>query len=307
MRRFAAAALTMIIAAAGPVLPLFAQSAPTSFIDCENCPEMIAIPSGKAMIGAEPYEANRKRGDVGLRQVTIDYQFAVGKTEVTRGQYRQFMKETGHLMAVAGCNTWSRTRIMGYVPNHNWDNPGYPQQDSHPVVCVSHVDATAYAKWLTIRTGKPYRLLSSTEFEYATRAGTRGPWFWGSANADACKYANVGDQIFRRSFDQAPTFNCDDGYEHTAPVAKYEPNDWGLYDMLGNVWEWTDDCLHRDLTKIPTDGRPWLEEDNGECERRIPRGGSWVSGTDWVRAAAQAGDPAIYHSQLLGFRVGLTL
>ncbi len=77
--------------------------------------------------------------------------------------------------------------------------------------------------------------------------------------------------------------------------------------MLGNVWEWTDDCLHRDGNNVPTDGRAWLEEGGGECDRRVPQGGSWVSGTDWVRAAAQAGDLAIHHSQLLGFRVGLTV
>lgn len=284
-----------------------AQTPPSKFSDCENCPEMIVVPSGEAMIGAEPYEANRKRGDVSLRKVKIDYRLAVAKTETTRGQYRQFMEETNHKMAQDGCNTWGRTRIMGYVRNHHWDNPGFPQNDKHPVVCVSHSDAQAYAKWLAEKSGKPYRLLSSTEFEYATRAGTRGPWFWGAAQRDACKYANVGDDIFRRNYDHAPLFKCDDGYEHTAPTATYEPNSWGLHDMLGNAWEWTDDCLHRDATKIPLDGRVWLDEDGGECERRVPRGGSWVSGTDWVRAAAQAADPAIYHSQLLGFRVGLTL
>lgn len=294
------------------VTALFASSSllakeAESFTDCENCPEMIVIPSGDAMIGAEPYEANRKRGDIELRKVTIAYKLAVGKTEITRGQYRQFMTETKHKMTTDGCNTWSRTRIMGYVKNHNWDNPGFPQNDKHPVVCVSHVDATAYAKWLSRKTSKPYRLLSSTEFEYATRAGTRGPWFWGTSQRDACKHANVGDSIFRRNYDHAPVFNCDDGYEQTSPAATYEPNAWGLHDMLGNAWEWTDDCLHRDASKIPVDGRAWLSEDGGECDRRVPRGGSWVSGTDWVRAAAQAGDPAVYHSQLLGFRVAVTL
>ncbi|GAB5486940.1 MAG: formylglycine-generating enzyme family protein [Parasphingorhabdus sp.] len=284
-----------------------AETSSESFTDCENCPDMIVVPSGEAMIGAEPFEANRKRGDVDLRKVKIAYKLAVGKTEITRGQYRLFMQDSGHKMAQDGCNTWSRNRIMGYVKNHNWDNPGFPQNDKHPVVCVSHVDATAYAKWLSEKTGKPYRLLSATEFEYAARAGTRGPWYWGTSQRDACKHANVADDVFRRNFDHAPLFKCDDGYEHTAPVATYEPNAWGLHDVLGNVYEWTDDCLHRDPSNIPTDGRAWLAEDGGECDRRVPKGGSWVSGTDWVRAAAQAGDRAVYHSQLLGFRVGMTM
>ena len=280
---------------------------PPSFSDCENCPEMIELPQGRAMLGAEPFEANRKRGDLDLREVEIAYRLAVAKTEVTRGQYRIFMEETGHQMAQDGCNTWSTYRIMGYDRANSWHSAGYVQNDSHPVVCVSHGDASAYARWLSEKTGKPYRLLSSTEFEYATRAGTRGPWFWGTANADACRFANVADQTLRRTHTFAPTFNCDDGYERTAPVASFQPNAWGLYDMLGNVWEWTDDCLHRDAAIMPTDGSAGLEEDGGECERRVPRGGAWVSGTDWTRAAAQAADPAVYHSQLLGFRVALTV
>jgi formylglycine-generating enzyme required for sulfatase activity len=268
---------------------------------------MTVIPSGKAMLGTEPFEANVKRADVPLREVTIDYRLAVATTEITRAQYRAFMDATQHQMHGDGCNTWSSHRIVGYVTDHRWDAPGYPQNEKHPVVCVSHADATAYAQWLAERTGRPYRLLSSTEFEYATRAGTRGPWFWGNKQADACKFANVADDVFRRTHFYAPLFNCSDGYEHTAPVGSFEPNPWGLHDMLGNVWEWTDDCLHRDPGNIPVDGSAWLETDGGECERRTPRGGSWVSGTDWVRAAAQSVDLAVYHSQLLGFRVGLPL
>ncbi|MEO0575430.1 MAG: SUMF1/EgtB/PvdO family nonheme iron enzyme [Pseudomonadota bacterium] len=274
---------------------------------CEGCPEMVALPAGSAMLGVEPFEANKKRGDMPLRNVTISYRFAVARTEITRAQFRLFVEDSGYELARNGCNTWSNNRILGYVREHTWDRPGYPQNEQHPVVCVSHVDATAYAAWLTKRTGQPYRLLSSTEFEYATRAGTRGPWFWGSANADACEYANVADAVFRVNFGLSPVFNCDDGYEYTAPVGSFKANAWGLHDMLGNAWEWTDDCFHPDPANVPVDGSAWLAEDGGECQRRTPRGGSWVSGTDWVRAAAQSIDREAYHSQLLGFRVGLTL
>ena len=281
-------------------------AASQEFQDCDQCPTMVSLPSGEGMIGAEPYEANTKRGDLPARAVDIDYSFAIGKTEVTRAQFRTFIESSGYEMARDGCNTWGINRILGFVKAHTWDSPGFPQNEQHPVVCVSHADATAYAAWLADETGKPYRLLSSTEWEYAARAGTRGPWFWGGDNAAACGYANVGDHNFRRNFDYAPVFNCDDGYVHTAPVGSYEPNPWGLLDMLGNAWEWTDDCLHREnWDAVPTDGSPWLSEDDGECDRRTPRGGGWVSGTDWVRAAAQSADGATYHSQLLGFRVGL--
>lgn len=281
---------------------------PKTFQDCETCPQMVIVPSVTAMLGSEPYEANRKKGDSPQREVTLAYTLAVGKTEVSRAQYRKFMDETGHEMLQNGCNTWGSNRILGYVKAHNWDSPGFPQNEKHPVVCVSHSDATAYVTWLAAKTGKPYRLLSSTEWEYAARAGTRGPWFWGPRVSDACEYANIGDDNFRRAHTYAPVFNCDDGYEHTAPVGSYKPNLWGLHDMIGNAWEWTDDCMHlENPNKLPLDGSAWLEEDGGVCERRLPRGGGWVSGTDWARAGARAFDFAVYHSQLLGFRVGMTV
>ncbi|MEO0996684.1 MAG: SUMF1/EgtB/PvdO family nonheme iron enzyme [Pseudomonadota bacterium] len=287
--------------------PASAAAEPQTFSDCEDCPTMIVVPPGEAVLGAEPHEANRKRGDLALRTVRIAYGLALSRTEVTRAQYRAFVDATGYSPPHDGCNTWGRQRILGYVTHHRWDAPGYPQNEQHPVVCVSHADASAYTEWLNAVSGRAYRLPSSTEFEYATRAGSRGPWFWGTDNADACRYANVADASMRQPFSYAPVFNCDDGYERTAPVATFEPNPWGLYDLLGNVWEWTDDCLHRDPANVPLDGRAWLDADAGECERRTPRGGSWVSGTDWVRAAAQAADRAVYRSQILGFRVALTV
>ncbi|MEQ8509178.1 MAG: SUMF1/EgtB/PvdO family nonheme iron enzyme [Rhodospirillaceae bacterium] len=301
----------LILGPAIPSIPAAAAESGETFSDCTHCPPMVTLPKGKAILGSEPWSANRKSGDGPIREVEINYTLAVGKHEVTRGQYRAFVDATGYATSYeegrVGCNTWTHDRILGFVRDHTWDAPGYDQREDHPVVCVNWADATAYAAWLAETTGKPYRLLSSTEFEYATRAGTRGPWFWGTANADACTYANVADSTFRRLYDYAPVFACEDHFERTSPVGAFEPNPWGLHDMLGNAWEWTDDCAHDDMNKVPTDGRAWRGEDNGNCERRVPRGGSWVSGTDWVRAAAQAGDWALYHSQLLGFRVALTV
>lgn len=289
---------------------LFA-SATDTFTDCEHCPDMVTIPSGQAILGSEPWIANRKGGDGPIREATITYSFAVATTETTRAQYRAFIDATGyetpHEPGREGCNTWTFDRVLGFVRAHNWDKPGFDQREDHPAICISALDAEAYATWLAETTGKPYRLLSSTEFEYATRAGTRGPWFWGNSNVDACTYANVADLTFRRLYDYAPVFACDDANERTAPVGSYEPNPWGLHDMLGNAWEWTADCVHPDMNKVPTDGRVWRDEDDGDCSKRVPRGGSWASGTDWVRAAAQAADGALYHSQLLGFRVALTV
>lgn len=299
--------LVSLLMLAGATTGLAQTPTPAPIQDCEQCPALIELPRGQAQLGVEPYEANARASDGALRTVRIRYRLAMGRTEVTRAQFRAFVEATGYQPVRNGCNTWGSQRILGYVREHYWDQPGFPQSDQHPVVCVSHVDAHAYTQWLSELTGERYRLPSSTEFEYATRAGSRGPWFWGARNSDACAHANVADRTFRRYFELAPVFHCDDGFVHTAPVASFAANPWGLHDLLGNAWEWTEDCLHRDMSGVPTDGRPWLAEDGGECERRTPRGGSWVSGTDWVRAAAQAGDRAEYHSQLLGFRVAREL
>ena len=293
------------------LLPAFAHTTGDSFQDCATCPEMVVIPSGSAVLGSEPWIANRKRHDGPIREVTIDYTLAISKFEITRAQYRSFVKATGYETTYKapriGCNTWNYDGLFGFVLEFTWDSPGFDQTEDHPAVCLSWADATAYAAWLADATGKPYRLLSATEFEYATRAGTRGPWFWGQDNTEACSYANVADSTFRRLHNHTPVFACDDGYERTAPVGSFAPNPWGLHDMFGNAWEWTDDCVHNDMSNIPTDGSAWYGEDNGDCERRTPRGGSWKSGTDWVRAAAQASDRALYHSQQIGIRIGLTL
>lgn len=288
-------------------LLLIAQSVEAqenTFKDCEDCPEMIVIPSGEAWLGSEPYEANRREFEYPLRKVSIAYSLAVAKTEVTRGQFREFLSKSSYVMPEAPCNTWDHHRLVGFDHNSTWDSPGFVQADDHPVVCVSYYDAVEYAKWLSKKTGESYRLLSATEFEYATRAGTRGPWFWGSRNTNACNYANVADKTFRKLHSYGAVFACDDGYERSSPVAKFEPNPWGLYDMIGNAWEWTEDCKHNtNKDKIPTDGSPWLAEDGGECDRRTPKGGGFLSGTGWVRAGAQARDRIGYRSHMLGFRV----
>ena len=275
-----------------------------TFKDCDDCPEMVVIPSGEAMIGVEEFEANRKYYEFPMRKVKISYSLAVGKTEITRGQYREFVSDSGYETPNPGCNSWDFEGLVGFARDHTWDSPGFVQGDDHPVVCVSYNDAIEYTKWLSKKTGEEYRLLSAAEFEYATRAGTRGQWFWGTVNSGACEYANVADTTFRRLYNYAPVFHCDDGYARSAPVAKFKPNPWGLYDMLGNAWEWTEDCRHRpEVGTVPTDGSPWLAEDSGDCSYRTPKGGDFLSGTDWVRAAALSGDRVAYQSQLLGFRV----
>jgi formylglycine-generating enzyme required for sulfatase activity len=278
-----------------------------SFKDCETCPEMIVVPSGKAILGGEPWDQDMKASWGPTREVEIRYRLAMAKTEVTRAQYRRFVAETGYVSATTSCNTWGYNRILGQTEGYTWDDPGYAQREDHPVVCVSWQDATAFVAWLAAKTGKPYRLPSSTEFEYTARAGTRGPWFWGPDGTKACDYANVADDNWRRLYSFGPPFACNDQWERTSPVGSYKPNPWGLHDMLGNAWEWTEDCFHETFKGVPTDGSAWREAGGGDCTARTPRGASWASGTDWMKAVSQSRDPEAYHSQLLGFRVALTV
>jgi len=286
----------------------------STFQDCEACPTMVAIPSGSVYIGSYEEEIGRRRAERPRGTATIDYRYALAQTEVTLEQYRRFVKETWHQSEKAeykgkiliGCNYYDG-KSYGYIANHSWEDPGYPQREDAPVVCVSWSDAQAYADWLTSKTGRKYRVPSTVEFEYASRAGASTPWYWGTDPAAACDYANVGDRSFALQYPSRPSFPCDDGYVYTASVGKFKPNEFGLYDMIGNAWEWTNDCYHEDLSAAPTDGSSWEEEGEGDCVFRTPKGGSWISGISWSRAAVRSRDGAHYRSFMLGFRVAAEL
>ena len=280
------------------------------FRDCDQCPEMVVIPSGSVYVGSYEEEIGRKKGERKRVLATIANSFALAKTEVTLGQYRVFMEETKYKSNQAfykgeplvGCNYFDG-KSYGYVAEHNWKNPGYPQRETDPVVCVSWSDADAYAQWLSKKTGRMYRVPSAVEFEYASRAGSSSPWYWGTDPTEACDYANVGDRAFAKKFPTRASFSCTDGYVFTTRVGRFKPNKFGLYDMVGNAWEWTSDCFQKDLTNAPIDGSAWLENDNKECDARTPKGGSWISGIAWSRAAVRSRDGADYKSFMLGFRV----
>ena len=288
--------------------------AQNEFSDCANCPAMIIVPAGTQHIGSAAHAAYRRSGERPEQKVVISSNFALGKFEVTVGQFRAFIESSGHSpqptlvngRELKGCNYYDGA-TYGYVASHSWQSPGYAQREEDPVVCVSWSDAAAYAQWLSDQTGRSYRLPSSTEFEYALRAGARSPWFWGNNPDNACEYANVGDRSFRNRFPERPQFDCQDRFVFTAPVGRFKPNQFGLHDMLGNVWEWTQDCWHDDLTTAPLDGSAWLEESGGDCQSRVPKGGSWISGPGWARAAARSKDGIHYRSFMLGFRVAATV
>jgi formylglycine-generating enzyme required for sulfatase activity len=281
-----------------------------TFSDCENCPTMVVIPAGSTVIGSEPHALYRRQGERPRQRITIAAPFAMAQTEVTLAQYRVFVSETGHKgvlpvldgKPLVGCNYFDGASY-GFVSRHDWQNPGVPQREDEPVLCVSWSDANAYAEWLSNKTGRAYRVPSTSEFEYALRAGSDTAWFWGNDAGEACRFANVADRAFARRFPERPTFGCNDRFIYATGVASFEANPFGLYDMYGNAWEWTNDCWHDDLTDAPLDGSTWLDADGGDCTARTPKGGGWLSGPEWLRPAVRSKDGQHYRSFMLGFRV----
>ncbi|MFQ5953752.1 MAG: formylglycine-generating enzyme family protein, partial [Kiloniellales bacterium] len=187
----------------------------------------------------------------------------------------------------------------------NWRDPGFPQDDRHPVVCVNWHDAKAYVRWLSRKTGHEYRLLSESEWEYATRAGTTTARHWGADPDGACSYANVNDRTSKSENDfYWPHHDCRDGYAKSAPVGSFRANGFGLHDMLGNVWEWVEDCYEESYDLTPRDGSAWT---GGKCEGRVLRGGSWCYVPENVRSAYRNWTATHIRFVCYGFRVARTL
>ncbi len=296
-----AAPSSLVAAPTQAVVDLQRVAAGTVFRDCADCPEMVVIPPGRFTMGSPDSEPGRRPEEGPLRSISIPSAYAVGKFEVTRAQYARFARETGRA-ASGGCFAWTGQKYED-SPQASWSNPGIPQTENDPVVCVSWEDAKAFAQWLGGKTGKNYRLLTEAEWEYAARAGTTGRRYFGENDADACRYANVADASAKSSYNFGNTFDCRDNYAATAPAGSFLPNAFGLYDMLGNAWEWTEDCWADNYTQAPTNG---AASSAGNCGRRVLRGGSWDGHPRVLRAAFRVGDSVGGRGSVVGFRLART-
>jgi formylglycine-generating enzyme required for sulfatase activity/class 3 adenylate cyclase len=248
----------------------------TKFRDCSDCPEMVVIPPGSFTMGVPQTELDRygfpPRASVPLHLVRIARPFAVGEFLVTRKQYAAFAAETGYRGSGCAVLPLDGTSGWKFDPALSWRDPGFAQADNHPVVCVSWDDAIAYMSWLSKKTGRHYRLPSEAEWEYAARAGdTAGRYF---GDAPICEFANVRDQSKKKLRSTGQFLQCDSGFSNTSPVGSFPPNGFGLYDMLGNAWEWVEDCWSRSYGDAPGDG---AARENALCGERVRRGGSWNS------------------------------
>lgn len=274
--------------------------AKSKFKDCSDsfCPEMTVIPSGSFFMGGNINEQEQQNVPSQSRPyelpqhlVQIEKPFAMSTYETTIAEFQAFQKETG--WEVEGCRNWeTRDGVfnMWYRDDLNPNNSGMNQTLQDPVVCVRREDGREFAKWLSKKTGQTYRLPTEVEWEYAARAGTTTAYYWGDdLNLDqACKYANVLDPTTAVALPQTSgwnLFNCTDGYAFTSPVGKFLPNNFGLYDMSANAREWVDDCWHSNYESAPSVNRRWGEENNGQCNFPVLRGGAWIYNTYNVRTA----------------------
>ena len=310
--------ITMALAIIGVSHPVLAQdlSKPgTVFKDCDICPEMVVIPAGSFLMGSPVEETDRENmaaeGDTAagpgegegrpvirgtrpqvaswekpLVEVTIAKPLAVSRFEITVGEYSAFIDGTAR-WASGGCRAYNDDGSMFETKlGLTWRDPDFEQSDRSPVVCVNWYDAFRYTEWLSFITGETYRLLSESEWEYAARAGTQTARYWGNGIDEACEYSNVGDLDMADALGwRNREFTCRDGAVFTAAVGSYKPNAFGLYDMLGNVWEWIEYCWHWNHAGHPTDGSAWT---TGDCtERRINKGASWSHYPWGMRAAVR--------------------
>jgi formylglycine-generating enzyme required for sulfatase activity len=245
-------------------------------------PEMVVVPAGEFMMGSPDKEKDRETDEDPRHEVTITQPFAAGKFEVTFAEWDQCVAEGGCL----------------YKPDDSWG------RGNQPVINISWDDIIKeYLPWLRTVTGKDYRLLSEAEWEYAARAGTTGRFSFAGNKTELCYYGNHADRG-TTSYSWKNT-SCSDGVgEQAAKVGSYKPNDWGLYDIHGNVWEWVQDCYADSYKDAPGDGKA-AKETIG-C-LRVLRGGSWNSGPRNLRSAYRVSNDPGDRANNDGFRVARAL
>ena len=276
------------------------SAASVAFQDCDDCPQMVIVPAGQFIMGSEDGEAGRSEGPVA--PVDIRRAFALAKTETTVAQFANFVAQSGY-QPEETCRVWEDDKWQ-QSDQFDWRNPGpgVAYGDDYPVVCVSWRDAIAYAAWLSERSGEQYRLPTEAEWEYAALAGSEGPYSWGEAEDLACEYGNVFDRRAAGSFafPWEPT-DCDDAIASLAPVASYQASGFGVHDMIGNVWEWTQDCYR--VPYVMRADRQLAYESESACERRTVRGGSWITRGSRLRPHFRGRDPEDAKMSYFGFRV----
>ena len=268
------------------------------FQDLEVGPEMVVVPAGKFVMGSPESEPQRNIDEGPQHEVLIPETFAVGRCAITRGEFAAFVA------------------AAGYNRDTSWRDPGFAQDDSHPVVRVNWVDARAYVEWLSKASGTSYRLPSEAEWEYVCRAGRVTPFWWGSSiTPDQANYYGSGEPY--KGGGKRGEYR-----KRTVPAKSFEPNSWGLYQVHGNVREWCDDFWHGSYGGKPESlkatGKAWTTGDGGSGvlrgrsrvlrgRSRVLRGGSWYGAPRFLRSAYRSYLNPNVRNVNIGFRVARSI
>jgi formylglycine-generating enzyme required for sulfatase activity len=275
-------------------------------------PESVIVLAGSFVMGSSAFEDGRRDNEGPQHRVSFRRGFAIGKTEVTVGEFREFVTHSKYR---------TDAEKLGYstVYDHysgrlmkrddvDWesDYEGRKASDTHPVVHVSWNDAWAYTRWLANGTGKRYRLPSEAEFEYALRAGKSTRYWWGDGVPSSVVENLTGEKDLSRARRSWSTFfeGYTDKHWGPAPVASFQSNPFGLNDMGGNVAEWVTDCWHDTFLRAPVDGSAWV---NPGCQQRVIRGGYWASSPEQARSAYRLAASPGHRDGRIGFRIARDL
>ena len=245
------------------------------FQECAECPEMVVIvPDPKGFIIGSPESEPGDRADQKqFGPIKFAKPYAIGKFEVTYAQFR-------------ASGVQRSTTCYLPQPNKNSTLQEPDQGPRQPVTCVSFYEVQEYLRWINRQVGASgkdaYRLPSEAEWEYAARGGTATARYWGNDPDQACDYANVADRTYEKTFPRRPIHECDDGFVYEAPVGSFKPNVFGLYDVIGNVWEWVQDCYAEQFSASIRDGSAFETQN---CDWRVLRGGSYTEGPEYAHVA----------------------
>ena len=261
--------------------------------DCADCPQMVMIPAGNFRMGSPAADIDRFDDEGPVHELRIGYSFALGKHELTRGEFARFASASNYKTEAerspGGCAVWDGNKFAKDA-SKNWRSPGFAQTASSPVVCISWNDAQAYLAWLNKKVpGKGFRLPSEAEWEYAARAGSSSKWSFGDDESQLGAHA---------------WFSANSG-TNTHPVAQKRPNAFGLYDMHGNAWEWVQDNWHGNYQGAPADGSAWVK--GGDQARRVLRGGAWFIDPRFLRSGYRNHLAPDFSNNLAGMRIARTL
>jgi formylglycine-generating enzyme required for sulfatase activity len=278
---------------------------------------LVYIPPGTFRMGSAPEEIERRKKEYPrfasffdrespAHNVEISKGFYLGIHEVTIGNFKQFVSEEGYRTEAEkdGEGGWGynagQSNLEGLRPQYNWRNTGWAMTDEHPVVNVTRNDVKAFCAWLSRREKAAYTLPSEAQWEYACRAGTTTAFYVGDDPEELVTVANVGDASTKEKLPWIDTIKARDGYAFTAPVGRFRPNAFGLYDMLGNAFEWCEDCYDPSFYGLS----PKLDPINiiGGLTH-MARGGGWSSTGSFARSACRHKMPPSFRNNDLGFRV----